>query len=170
MRYEFAQRENKDWSFEESKVIHDAFEFMANLPEGDPICTIGQYLSKVTGVKYLLIGRFVPPENDKVQTVCFLNGGQQLANMTYDLKNTPCYGVYQQQVCYYPFGVQEEFPEDFDLVVLGATSYMGAALKDYSGESIGLIVLMHDKTIENPALIDNLLSIVSPAIEKQLAG
>jgi hypothetical protein len=170
MRYEFAHKHTGDWSAEESKVISDTVTFISSPITGDPITEIGRYLAKVTGVKYLLIGRFVSPENDKVQTICFFNQDQQLANITYNLKNTPCYHVYQQHVCYYPYGVQEEFPEDADLIIMGVNSYMGAALRDYTGESIGLIVLLHDKTIENPGLIDYLLSLVSPILEKQLAG
>jgi hypothetical protein len=170
MRYEFAHRRSDDWSFEEQKVISDLVTFMANPIAGDPVTEIGRYLSVITGVKYLLIGRFMPPEKEKVETICFFNKDQQLDNFTYDLKKTPCYKVYQEHVCYYPFGVQEEFPEDADLVILGVHSYMGAALMDYAGNSIGLVVLLHDKTIEKPGLIDHLLSLVSPTLEKQLAG
>jgi len=66
--------------------------------------------------------------------------------------------------------VQEEFPEDADLVIMGVHSYLGAALRDYAGEAIGLIVLLNDTTIENPGLIDYLFSLVSPTLEKQLAA
>ena len=170
MRYEFAHKLSNDWSFEESKVINDTFTFIRERIVGDPVTEIGRYLSKVTGVKYLLIGRFVQPENEKVQTICFFGQGQQLANITYDLKNTPCYTVFQQNVCYYPYGVQEEFPEDSDLVIMGVNSYMGAVLRDYSGASIGLVVLLHDETIENPGLIDHLLSLVSPTLERELVA
>lgn len=169
MRYEFSHKLNGDWSFEEQKVINDTALFINSKIEGDPITEIGRYISKVTGVKYLLIGRFISPNNEKVRTICFFNQGQKLANITYDLRNTPCYKVFQQHVCYYPYGVQEEFPEDSDLVVMGVHSYLGAALHDYAGDSIGLIVLLHDTTIENPGMIDHLLSIVSPALEKELA-
>jgi hypothetical protein len=170
MRYEFAQTRSGDWSFEEQKVIDDTVTFINNLIADDPVTEIGRYIAKVTEVKYLLIGRFVPPENEKVQTLCFFNQDQQLDNFTYNLKNTPCYGVYLQKVCYYPFGVQQEFPHDADLVILGVNSYLGATLRDYAGKSIGLVVLLHDKTIENPGLIDHLLSIVSPTLEKSLAA
>ena len=167
MRYEFAHKLRGDWSFEEAKVIDDTITFLAGPFLSDPVIEIGRYLSKVTGVKYLLIGRFTGEEHDKVQTVCFFNKEQQLDNFTYNLRNTPCHTVYQEHVCYYPYGVQEEFPEDLDLVVLGVHSYLGTALTDYAGHSVGLVVLLHDTTIENPGLIDYLLSLVSPTLEKQ---
>lgn len=169
MKYEFAHKVSGDWSFEESKVISDAVTFINSPIAGDPIVEIGRYLAKVTGVKYLLIGRFIGEENEKVQTICFFNRGQLLNNITYDLKNTPCNGVFHQNACYYPYGVQEEFPEDADLVIMGVNSYMGTALQDYAGHTIGLIVLLHDQTIENPGLIDHLLTLVSPTLEKHLA-
>jgi len=170
MRYEFAHKLSGDWSFEETKIINDVMTFISNPIIGDPVTEIGRYISKITGVKYLLIGRFSGPGNDKVKTICFFNKDQKLANITYSLKNTPCYSVYQQHVCYYPYGVQEEFPEDADLVIMGVHSYLGAALHDYAGEAIGLIVLLNDTTIENPGLIDYLFSLVSPTLEKQLAA
>ncbi|MFC5271121.1 hypothetical protein [Adhaeribacter terreus] len=170
MRYEFAHKITGDWSFEEQKVISDTISFISNPIAGDPVTEIGRYLSKVTGVKYLLIGKFVSPENEKVETICFFSQGQQLANITYNLKNTPCYHVFQQHVCYYPYGVQEEFPEDADLVIMGVNSYMGAALKNYTGESIGLIVLLNDSTIENPSMLEYLLTLVSPTLERELVA
>ncbi len=169
MRYEFAHKITGDWSFEELELIHNAQAFVGSPIIGDPVIEIGRFLAKTTGVKYVLIGRFIQPGNDRVQTICFFNKDQQLNNFSYSLKNTPCYGVYQQHVCYYPYGVQEEFPEDSDLVVMGVNSYLGSVLKDYSGNSIGLVVLLNDQTIENPGMIDYLLNIVSPALEKELA-
>lgn len=170
MRYEFAHKRTGDWSSEEQEVINDTVTFISNPIVGDPVTEIGRYLSKVTGVKYLLIGRFTGPEKDKVKTLCFFNKDQQLNNMTYNLKNTPCYHVYQQHVCYYPYGVQEEFPEDADLVIMGVHSYLGAALRDYTGEAVGLVVLLHDTTIENPGLIDHLLSLVTPTLEEKFSA
>ena len=170
MRYEFAHKINGGWSFEESQVINDLVTFMSKPFAGDPVTEIGRYLSKVTGVKYLLIGRFSGEGKNKVKTICFFNKDQKLANITYNLENTPCYSVYQQHVCYYPYGVQEEFPEDADLVIMGVHSYLGTALRDYAGEAIGLVVLLNDTTIENPGLIDHLLSIVTPTLEEQFAA
>ena len=170
MRYEFAHELSDGWSFEETKVINDLVTFINNPIMGDPVEEIGQYLSKVTGVKYLLIGRFIGENKNRVQTICFINKGQKLANITYNLKNTPCAHVYQQHACYYPFGVQEEFPEDTDLVVMGVHSYLGSVLRDFAGESMGLVVLLNETTIENPGLIDHLLSIVSPTLERELVA
>jgi hypothetical protein len=167
MRYEFEHKISGDWSSEEAKIISDAAALLAGPFLSDPVTEIGRFLSKVTGVKYVLIGRFTGETHDKVQTVCFFNKDQQLNNITYNLKDTPCHTVYQDHVCYYPYGVQEEFPEDVDLVVLGVHSYMGAALTDYAGHSVGLIVLLHDQTIEKPGLINHLFSMVTPMLEKQ---
>ena len=169
MKYVFPHKITDDWSFEESKVIADATTFINSPIAGNPVIEIGRYLSKVTGVKYLLIGRFVGEGNQKVETICFFNREQLLDNITYDLRNTPCNGVINQNVCYYPYGVQEEFPEDADLVIMGVNSYMGTALQDYAGNAIGLVVLLHDQTIENPGLIDHLLTLFSPKLEKHLA-
>lgn len=170
MRYEFEHKLTDEWSFEELQVINDLVSFINNPIMGDAVTEIGRYLSKITGVKYLLIGRFVGEDKNRVQTVCFFNKDQKLANITYHLKDTPCAHVYQGHACYYPYGVREEFPEDTDLVVMGVDSYLGSVLRDYSGESMGLIVLLNDTTIENPGLLDHLLTLVSPTLERELVA
>src|SRR6476469_8719934 len=90
MRYEFAHKRTGDWSSEEQEVINDVVTFISNPIIGDPVTEIGRYISKISGVKYLLIGRFSGSGNDKVKTICFFNKDQKLANITYSLKNTPC--------------------------------------------------------------------------------
>jgi hypothetical protein len=52
---------------------------------------------------------------------------------------------------------------------MGVISYMGTAINDFSGTPIGLVVLLHDKTIENAGLIEHLITIVSPTLEENLA-
>ena len=170
MRYEFVHKLNNDWSFEELAVIEQTYTFVNEPIAGDPIVAIGKYLATLVPVKFLIIGRTNPPEADTINTVCFLNYGKQLPNLTYSLKDTPCQDVYDYGVCYYPIGVKEEFPNDKDLVEMNINSYMGTALINKTGETIGLIVLLHDKTIENPGFIEHLLTIVSPVMEKYVAN
>ena len=75
MKEEFVHTRDNDWSPEEMKIIREVSSFIGSPIAGDPITEIGRYISKISGVKYLLIGRFIPPEKDKVQTLCFFNDG-----------------------------------------------------------------------------------------------
>ena len=170
MKYNFVYKRNNDWSFEEEKIIEQTIALVSNPIAGDPFLAVGRHLADITKVKFLIIGRNVPSEADKVQTVCFLNYGRPLANITYLLNGTPCQHVFDYDICYYPVGVKEEFPEDKDLVDMNINSYMGTPLSDNAGNKIGLLVLLHDKTIQNPGFIEHLITIVSPVIEQQLAN
>src|SRR5688572_7388401 len=168
MRYQFVHKRNNDWSFEELAVIEKTIAFVDEPTAGDPVMAVGKYLASIISVKFLIIGRTNLPEADKIDTVCFLNYGKPMPNLTYSLKGTPCQDAYDYGVCYYPVGVKEEFPNDKDLVEMNINSYMGTALINQASETIGLIALLHDKTISNPGFIEHLLTLVSPVVEMYL--
>lgn len=168
MKYEFAHKRLNDWSFEETEIIGKTLAFVKDLKEGDIFAHVGAYLAEIIKVKYLAICRVNFLEAETASSVCFLNYGQQLPGITYELKGTPCHQVLKHEVCYYPFGVQEAFPEDIALVEMGVKSYMGAPLLDNEGKATGLVVLLHDSTIQNPGFIEFILTIVSPVLEQQL--
>jgi hypothetical protein len=166
MRYEFVYKRLNDWSFEESSIIEKTIEFVNNPIEGDPVFVIGKYLASLVKVKFLIIGSIDPLTQEKVDTVCFLKYGEQLPNISYDLKGTPCHSTFIHDVCYYPCGVRAEFPNDADLVEMNIDSYMGTSIIDKNGEKIGLIVLLDEVTIQNPGFLDYILTIVSPVLEQ----
>ena len=168
MRYEFVHKRNSDWSFDELAIIEETIAFINEPIAGDPILAVGKYLASIISVKFLIIGQINRPVADSVNTICFLNYDQLLPNLTYALKDTPCQNVFEHGVCYYPIGLKEEFPKDEILEEMNINSYMGSALINKSSETIGLIVLLHDKTIPNPGFIEHLLTLVSPLVEVHL--
>lgn len=170
MKYEFVHRRISDWSFEESEIIEKTLGFVKNPGSDDLFAAVGAYLINIIKVKYLLICRVNLPDAETVSTVCFFNYGQQLPGITYKLKGTPCHQVLKHEVCYYPFGVQEAFPEDIALVEMGVKSYMGAPLLDNEGKATGLVALLHDSIVQNPGFIEHILTIVSPVLEQELSA
>lgn len=169
MKYEMIFRRNSDWCLQEQKIIDQTIDFINNPGTGNRIVEIGRYLNRIAAVKYLLIGKMLQPEREKVRTLCFFHYQEQLPDITYALKHTPCYGVLTHHICYYPTGIQREFPLDPDLAKMGVDSYLGTALNDAAENPIGLIVLLNDKPLENAGLIEHLITMVSPALEEQLS-
>jgi len=168
MRYQFVYKRNGDWSFDELKLIQETVQFTDSLPRHTAIREVGSFLSEITNVKLLIIGRFVAPQNQEIETLCFLNHGQPIPNIIYKLQGTPCQGITSHRICYYPVSVQQEFPQDPDLAEMNIESYMGTALNDPEGNPIGLVALLHDRTIENPGLVEHLLQLLSPVLEESL--
>jgi len=88
------------------------------------------------GVAYAFVTEFAGAE-DRVKTVAFWSGDGWRSNVEYALSGTPCERVVSGQFCLYKDEVQRLFPEDSDLVALGARSYLGVPLRGADGQTLG---------------------------------
>ncbi|MGB3512237.1 MAG: ATP-binding protein [Microcoleaceae cyanobacterium] len=98
-----------------------------------------QYLAQVLQIKYTLIVEFIDSEQPQGRVLAFWSGDGFGPNFEYDLAGTPCGIVYQKGLQIYPNSIQDLFPEDRDLFTLQAESYLGIAIIDSHGKSIGHI-------------------------------
>ncbi|MDH3890841.1 MAG: PAS domain S-box protein [candidate division Zixibacteria bacterium] len=108
-----------------------------------------QFLSQALGMQYALIGELLPGHKEQVQTLAICAGDNIVENMVYDLTGTPCENVSGKQACVYPRDIQALFPDDVDLVKLGAESYMGTPLFSSTGSALGILVVMDTKPFSN---------------------
>jgi PAS domain S-box-containing protein len=94
----------------------------------------------------------------------------------YALHGTPCARTLNSpDLCVYPDGVQELFPEAELHVSLGIQSYMGLALRDAQGTPLGLLAVFHDlpmapPTGEDMALMRILAGRATAELERLRAG
>ena len=109
-----------------------------------------QHLAQALDVQYALVTECVDPAMRKLRTLGFYAHGTVQPNFEYLLAGTPCEIVMEQGgECYFPEQLQHRFPNDADLVTMGAHSYLGVPLDDPSGRPLGhMCVLdvrpMHD--------------------------
>ncbi|HYF04017.1 MAG TPA: GAF domain-containing protein [Patescibacteria group bacterium] len=143
-------------------------EFSDSYAGSDFLQDISLILSETLGVSYVLIGRLIPP--DSICTLTLLAHGSIVPNMEYKLSGTPCDNVVGRSLCYYPCNIQALFPDDKELQELGIESYIGTPLFDENNRPIGLIVLMHTETIEEPELVESILQYITPRVQKELQG
>lgn len=70
---------------------------------------------------------------------------------SYSLIGTPCATVFNddETVEFWPHNIQQLFPDDLMLVDMEADSYIGVALKDRTGKTIGLLSMLDDKPMPN---------------------
>ena len=80
-------------------------------------------------------------------TIAVVANGKTSSPFTYELKGTPCEEVLRPQVCLYSSKVQELFPHDVQLTEMGVESYFGVPMKSLTGQVVGLLVFMSDKSI-----------------------
>ncbi|MGA1623705.1 MAG: PAS domain S-box protein, partial [Synechocystis sp.] len=97
-------------------------------------------LSKALEVKYAIIGL---KQGDFLQTLAWVSDGKLQPNMVYEIENTPCQMVATHGEFCCMSRVQERFPDDRDLMVLQAESYLGVVLRGESGEALGHICVLH---------------------------
>lgn len=109
---------------------------------------LAKFLTNELKMRYCLIGQY-DAKSDLVKTLVFVDRQRVQKVFSYSLLGTPCKVVIENGTCVYPKNIQQLFPNNLDLVKLGVESYIGRLLKNEKGVSIGLISLMHDKSIEN---------------------
>jgi len=93
-------------------------------------------LAESLGVRYAFVAEFAG-EADRVRTIAFWDGADWRSTIEYALTGTPCEQVIAGQFCLFRDDVQRLFPEDSDLVSLGARSYLGIPLRGVQGQTLG---------------------------------
>ncbi len=108
---------------------------------------LSRQLAEKLGVDCVLVGEFVGKKKEKVRThsICF--DGELSNDIEYSLKGTPCEVVQKTGFSSFAKGVQDQFPQDEDLVELKVEGYIGARLTSVGGKPLGLLVVTSTKEI-----------------------
>ena len=101
-------------------------------------------------VKYAFVAECTDPTKTTVRSLAFWMNDRLGDNFTYVLESTPCEPVLTGRTCFHPEGIQALFPNDADLVKLGAQSYFGVPLRLASGEVVGHLAVLDDKPLPDP--------------------
>ena len=104
-------------------------------------------LATLLRMRCVLIAGFFSEYKNKVRTLAFWNGEEFGENFDYSLINNPCETLMQGKMRRYTHSVQCFFPEDPNLKLLQAESYIGIPLLDKSENIIGLIAAVDDKPL-----------------------
>ncbi len=102
-------------------------------------------LARTLRVKYASVAEMVAP--GRLRTLARCLDGRLAPNVVYELADTPCSGVLDGSVQHVRDGVAERYPDDRELQILSARSYVGVALQGASGEALGLINVIHDRPL-----------------------
>lgn len=108
--------------------------------------TLAEQMANALKCAHVLISQI---RGDTLETLAWYTNNQLQAKLTYPRAHTPCEVSIQEGNHYCPCGVQEAFPLDPDLVEMGVDSYLGVALKDRTGQVIGVICVLDYETIGN---------------------
>ncbi|WP_440905944.1 EAL domain-containing protein [Catenovulum sp. SX2] len=98
-------------------------------------------LSQIFPVDYVFIAQLQQQETT-AKTLAVAYQGKLVDNFSYALEHTPCEQTKSSGMCWFPKGVQQEYPKDTLLIEMGIQGYLGVALKDAEGNTIGLLTLL----------------------------
>ncbi len=121
--------------------------------------SVVKFLADTLGTKYAFIGKWSEQEPDRVKTIAVYASGKIVDNFEYNLADTPCAHVMGQAICEYPSMVAHKFPKDLLLQEMGVESYIGTPLFDFQKRSIGIMVVMDDKPLENADMAKSMFQI-----------
>ncbi len=117
-------------------------------------------LSRTSDARYAFIG-LLDDENRNINSYVFCADGKITDNFSCHLNNTPCQKVIEQGTYCCPTGIQSRFPGIEPLAEMGVDSYVGITLNNSNGRTIGIMVIMDSKPIDNTQQAIEILQIFS---------
>jgi len=135
----------------EQKRTRDALQTIAAATAGatevDFFRSLVPHLAAAMQAKYAFVAELIEGEPARVHTLAVWAERDYTENLYYDLKGTPCENMIGCRTCFYPRGVQKQFPADTMLAALKVESYYGMPLFDRAGTVLGLLGVMHDQPL-----------------------
>ncbi|WP_114327265.1 EAL domain-containing protein [Candidatus Colwellia aromaticivorans] len=132
-------------------VLQALAETGISTAEGDIFKTIVRQLALSHDMRYAFIATLNEDDNTQANVIAVWANGEFGENFSYSLIGTPCATVVNDddKVSFWPNDIQQLFPEDLMLVDMAADSYIGVALKDGTGKTIGLLSMVDDQPMSN---------------------
>lgn len=128
---------------------------------------VSKHLTETLGIACAFIGKL---DNVKSEVIVIggYNNGENLQDIKYEIINTPCSNVLETGICTYPQNAQKLFPKDEMLFEMGFDSYSGCPIRDKNGTTIGIMVLLDSKPLQNIEQLETVFSIYSERVSAEL--
>lgn len=130
--------------------------------------TLAKNLAQTLGVKYAMISEILPDHPDSCGTRAVWAGDDFIDNFVYEIKDTPCAKVAQDELCICERNVAREFPKTSMLVEMGIESYAGIRLLDAEENLLGILAIMDTQPLQEVKLIRSILKIFSTRAASEL--
>ncbi|HEV3255616.1 MAG TPA: sigma 54-interacting transcriptional regulator [Gemmataceae bacterium] len=102
-----------------------------------------RHLAAAVGTRYAFVAEFAG--GTRARTLAFWFRDRITDNIEWDVIGTPCQDVVRGNLCHYPTGVRERFPDDRPLVEWGIASYLGVPLCDAQGRHLGHLAVFDER-------------------------
>ncbi|MGL6251686.1 MAG: diguanylate cyclase domain-containing protein, partial [Billgrantia desiderata] len=150
----------------------DAFRLLADGlgKAGTPLAFdhLVERISSIFDGEHVLIGKLLS-DNATIRTVAFWSQGSLQPAAIYTLAGTPCEHVLNDEVCEFPEGVCQRFPDDGMLQELGVESYVGVPLRSPQGHLVGLLAVLSSRPLDLAAYGTEVLRIAAAQAGAEMA-
>jgi GAF domain-containing protein len=134
----------------EAQVRQRAEEVLRTITQGTAVVTgkdffpsLLHHLTSAFNVREAFITECTDQTKQQVRMVARLRDGKFQEDLEYELAGTPCEGVINGEVCYYPRNLEQLFPKAH-----GNEFYLGAPLIDSSGQVLGHLAISDDSPMD----------------------
>lgn len=127
-----------------------------------------QALANAVGATHALISMIDMENKNHATTHTHIKNGELQTNFDYQLLNTPCADVLQDGQCFVAHNAQQRYPNDEMFNLGNIEAYIGTAIKNTQGMTIGILVLMSEKPLPISAQIRSLVLIFAERIAGEL--
>ncbi len=116
-------------------------------------------LSAWLGMECVIIGEAIG--DNRVRALAMQLDGKAVKQYEYALPGTPCENAARKGYCEYPENIVKLFPDDKDLVNLGAVSYVGTPMRDSNGEFNGIVCALSRRKLALPAKAREVMEMIA---------
>ncbi|MDG2308846.1 MAG: response regulator [Candidatus Binatia bacterium] len=117
--------------------------------------------AELLDVEYVLVCELDGHGKDQLKTRAYFGNGTIHSTYEHTLAGTPCAEVIAHGGFHCAEGVRGAFPDDHDLVTLGAESYLGAAIKNSEGVTVGQIATLSTSVMPASSRRDLLIGLLA---------
>ena len=130
-----------------------------------------RHIAEALQVDYAIVAQLI---EGRLHVFAFWANGILQPPFNYLPAKTPCERTLKNGTFYCASDVQQDFPDDLDLVMMKAESYLGIALQDSQEQVIGNLCILSQTAIHNPQWAEQLLRVfgarAAAELERQRAS
>jgi signal transduction histidine kinase len=132
------------------QILRSIVEGTVSVTGVDFFRSLVRSLAQALDVRYAFISECMDAPPTRVRSFAFWQGNEFGEEFEYDLHGTPCERIVgsNSYQCF-PTQLQSLFPEDRDIVDMSAQSYAGIPLLTSTGELLGHLAVLDDKSMES---------------------
>jgi PAS domain S-box-containing protein len=161
------RREAEEQAKERDIVFKNLQELIAPVTGEKLFDTLLLNIEEILHTYSLFVAEFIP-ETGKLRTLSFSREREIHNNFEYSVTNTPSAKILSDGLVAYNRNIIQAFPKDYSLVEERIDGYVGVALTDSNGKSIGVVVAASRSEIPNLDFAIQILRVFSVRIGAEL--